>query len=276
MPINVTEKFESRRLTSGDDATLELTYTVTGTDDEGAVKSAVLASSPERYGSPQNLPYLFRRKVRVEPEGPELWIATVLYDREWEVLISSGGVTRVAGPDDRFDFDTSGGTQHITQSLATPGRYGQAPDHQGAIGVSQTAVEGTDIVVPTVNFSETHHFIDVTWAYRRAIAELTGKVNKSAFRGFDPGEVLFLGASGSRRNSFDDAPWSVTLRFAASPNRSNFAVGPINVSSKKGWEYMWIRYAPSDDAESGTRIKRPVGVYIERVYEEANFSGLKI
>jgi hypothetical protein len=276
MPVTATEKFESRRLTAGDDATLELVYTVAGTDDESEAKIATLAASPERYGSPQNLPYLFRRSVQVEPEGPGLWVATVRYDRQWQVLIHGGGVTRVAGPGDRFEFDTSGGTQHITQSLATPGRYGQAPDNQGAIGVSQTAVEGTDIVVPVFNFSETHHFLDISWSQRREIAELTGKVNQSAFRGFSPGEVLFLGASGGRRNSFDDTPWSVTFRFAASPNRSNFAVGPINVSSKKGWEYMWIRYAPSDDAESGTRIKRPVGVYIERVYEEANFSGLKI
>jgi len=276
MSITCTEKFESRRLTTGDDPTLVLAYTVAGTDDEAEAKNCVMAASPERYGAPDNLPYLFRQSVEVEPEGPGLWSATARYDRNWEVLVAGGGVVRVAGPDDRFDFDSSGGTQHITQSLATVARYGQAPDFGGAIGVSQTAVEGADIVVPEFNFSESHRFQAISQSYRRTLVGLTGKTNNAPFRGFAAGEVLFLGASGSRRNSFHDTPWDVTFRFAASPNREDISVGSITGIAKKGWEYMWVRYAAADDADAGVRVKRPVGVYVERVYDEANFAGLGV
>ena len=271
MSVTVTEKFESRRLTTGENATLELAFNVFGTDDEAEAKQVLLAASPETYGSAANPPYLCRRSVQLEPVGPTLWSATVHYDTNWDAPIWA---------EDNYEFDTSGGTQHITQSLSTVARYAApgyyAPNCQGAIGVSQTAVEGVDIVVPIFNFSETHHFSNVSWSYRRRIADLTGKVNSGSFRGFERGEVLFLGASGSRRDSYTETPWEVTFRFAAQQNRGNIRVGNIGRIYKKGWEYMWIRYAAEDDENAGTRIKRPVAVYIEQVYEEASFSGLGI
>jgi hypothetical protein len=105
---------------------------------------------------------------------------------------------------------------------------------------------------------------------------LTGKVNGSSFRGFNPGEVLFLGASGSWRDSRDDTPWEVTFHFAAQANRYNIRVGNMTGITKQGWDYMWVRYKAEDHEGAGTRIKRPVGVYIEQVYEVADFSGLRI
>ncbi|MDR1611881.1 MAG: hypothetical protein LBT97_03750 [Planctomycetota bacterium] len=267
MAVTVTEKFESRHLTTGENATLELAFNVFGTDDEAQAKQAVLAASPETYGSSRDQPYLRRQGVQLEPEGPQLWNATVRYDSNWDAPVWA---------EDSFEFDTTGGTQHITQSLSTVTSYGRAPNCYGAIGVSQSAVEGVDIVVPVFNFSETHHFSSISWSYRHVIAGLTGKVNYYSFRGFDRGEVLFLGASGSRRDSYSSTPWEVTFRFAAQQNRTNIQVGNITGIRKWGWEYMWVRYEPADDYNTKTRIKRPVGVYIEKVYELASFAGLGI
>ena len=42
MSVTVTEKFESRRLTTGENATLELAFNVFGTDDEAEAKQALL------------------------------------------------------------------------------------------------------------------------------------------------------------------------------------------------------------------------------------------
>ena len=149
----------------------------------------------------------------------------------------------------RFSFDTGGVTAHITQSLATISRYapsGTAPDCQGAIGVTSDSVEGTDITVPVYNFTETHYLpiATVTGAYKAALFQLTGKVNNAPFKGFATGEVLFLGASGSQRGADD---WEITYRFAASPNVTGLAVGPITGINKKGWEYLWVRYADAED-----------------------------
>jgi hypothetical protein len=48
------------------------------------------------------------------------------------------------------------------------------------------------------------------------------------------------------------------------------------VASKKGWEYLWVRYADEEDAGSSTLVKKPVAAYVERVYEEGNFAALGI
>lgn len=101
---------------------------------------------------------------------------------------------------------------------------------------------------------------------------LTGKTNDAAWRGFAAGEVLFQGVSGSYRSGDDVV--ELTFRFAASPNRTNINVGGITVSSKKGWDYMWVRYA--DNVDGDNIVKQPVAVYVERVYEEGDFGGLGI
>ena len=90
------------------------------------------------------------------------------------------------------------------------------------------------------------------------------------------GECLFLGASGSRRGTGSDDDWEITFRFAASPNQANLPVGDMIVAAKKGWEYLWVRYADAEDAGSNTLVQRPVAAYVEKVYEEADFVGLEV
>ena len=87
------------------------------------------------------------------------------------------------------------------------------------------------------------------------------------------GECLFLGASGSKRGEED---WEITFRFAASPNRTGITVGDITGIAKKGWEYLWVRYADAEDAAAKALVKKPVAVYVEKVYEDGDFSGLGI
>jgi len=62
-----------------------------------------------------------------------------------------------------------------------------------------------DITVPVYSFSETHYnsLAFVTESYKQTLFGLTGKVNNAAFKGFAAGEVLFLGASGSKRGDED-------------------------------------------------------------------------
>lgn len=267
MPITVTEKFESRRSTAGDNPSAELVYTVRGTDDDLAARAAAEAASPGTYDG------LLRQTVSVEPVGPELWEATARFSLTQQSSPPQTG-------ESVFNFDTGGGTQHITQSKQTVNRYGApgttAPDFNGAIGVTGDGVEGVDITVPVYQFSETHYLPDaqVTSGYKATLFGLTGKVNNGSWKGFNAGEVLFLGASGSRRGTSADADWEITFRFAASPNASGIAVGPISGVSKKGWEYLWVRYADAEDAGSQAIVKRPVAAYVERVYDEGNFGAL--
>jgi hypothetical protein len=97
--------------------------------------------------------------------------------------------------------------------------------------VTPDRVEGTDITVPVFNFTETHYILNelVTPAYKLTLFNLTGKVNGGVFKGFAKGEVLFLGASGSKRG-LDD--WEITYRFAASPNVASLSLGGIRLLRK--------------------------------------------
>lgn len=275
MPMTITENIDSRQITENQSA--ELLYTITGTADESEALAVLKTTAPTV------LLNMKRQPLTVEPVHIDttpanvdqcIWTGRATYAPfEYQQPPETG--------DSSFAFDTGGGTQHITQSLATVQRYaasGTAPDFRGAIGVTHDNVEGVDITVPVYQFSETHYLpaSQVTQSYKAALFQLTGKVNSDSFRGLAAGECLFLGASGSRRGTGPDDDWEITFRFAGSPNRTNLTIGSITGIDKKGWEYLWVRYADAEDTASKTLVKQPVAVYIEKVYQEASFSGLGI
>lgn len=264
MPASIAELFQGRSETLAEKSSAELPYVVRGAADEAEVKALALAGTPAAH---DGLP---RKSIEiVERVNADTWKVAVRYETSEMPDL----------PEPQFSFDTGGGTQHVTQSLATVQRYAPAgkvaPDFKGAIGVSSDAVEGVDIAVPVYCFAETHYLPDsmVTNPYKGLLFALTGKVNNAPFKGFQPGECLFMGASGSKRGTEN---WELAFRFAASPNRAGLAVGDIAGIEKKGWEYMWVRYADAEDAAAKTLVKRPAAVYIERVYESGDFAGLGI
>ncbi|HHM13125.1 MAG TPA: hypothetical protein ENJ16_06195 [Planctomycetaceae bacterium] len=262
MPVTIVEKFDSREATVGvDSPNIDLLYVVQGTDNDAVVKATVESTIPAIYDG------LVFQDYHITPLGAGVWEVSVRYGKK---------EPKDTG-ESQFSFDTGGGTTHITQSLQTVARYAPpgkvAPDFRGAIGVTHDSVEGTDITIPVYNFTETH-YVDaslVTGAYKATLFALTGKTNNAAFKGFARGEVLFLGASGSLRSQED---WEITFRFAASPNVTGLVIGDIAGIDKKGWEYLWVRYADAED--QNVLVKKPIAVYVERVYEEGDFSLLGI
>ena len=236
MPIEVAERVTSRKW-SGQTLTME--YLITGSADEQAVKAALLGAVDAAYND-------LKRddgSLSIEP----VWADTAggTSDGLWEATIDYVPTPRVVFPprevgDSVFSFDTTGGTQHITQSVQTVSKTGKSgstpPDFKGAIGVTKDSVEGVDITVPVYAFSETHYLplSAVTTAYKQALFGLTGKVNSGSFRGLAAGECLFLGASGTQRG---DSDWEITFKFAGSPNKSNIQIGDLQpVPAKKGWD----------------------------------------
>ena len=167
---------------------------------------------------------------------------------------------------------------HRNQSLKTVAKVpNDAPDFGGAIEVDNEGnVNGVDVTMPVLNFTETHTMAGsrVSTSYKKTVAALTGTVNKSGFRGFSAGEVLFLGASGTKRSKKQNAPWEITFRFAVSPNQTGLEVGKLKVSSKRGWDYLWVRYADKVAENKKNVIKEPVAVYVEQVYPEGDFGNL--
>ena len=256
----IIEKFDSKQISeSKDNPTAELSYMIMNTEDYATAKNLMGGTVPLKFGD------LFLDDYHIVHVGNGVWEGTARYIK-WK-------------SESQYSFDTGGGTQHITQSIANVGKYSaagfSAPDFFGAIGVTDDRVEGTDITVPIFNFTETHYIQDilVTPAYKLALFNLTGKVNGTGFKGFAKGEVLFLGASGAKRGLED---WEITFRFAASPNVASLSLGGITGVAKEGWHYLWVRFIDDEDTTAKALIKRPVAAYVEQVYAYGDFSGLGI
>lgn len=250
------------------DNSAELTYIIRHTHDDAVARQALLNGSPWSWRGKR------REDAEVEEIGHHLWLGTVRYsERETQRQVNQS----------RFSFETRGGSQHISQSLATVGRYAAtgttAADFGGAIAVDGDSVQGTEITVPVYTFTETHYFDDVSTGYKSTLFYLTGRVNDASFKGLAAGEALFLGAAGTKSGSNSGGggePWEITFAFAGSPNVSGLSIGEITGIAKKGWEYLWVRYTEAEDTAAKMLIRKPIAAYVERVYREGNFASLGI
>lgn len=263
------ERVKSRRVVTEYELvkSVEMHFWLTGTANDEAAWTYTLANTLGQYAG------LNRKSVNIEPE----WVNLTTNDGLWYITIVYGEYPIVG--ESTFSFDTSGGQQHITQSLQTVARRalpGRTPsDCKGAIGVTNDSVEGVDIVMPVYSFSEAHYFVDefVTLDYRLTLRNLTATVNNSAWRGFEAGEVLFLGAAGSKRGFGD---WEIRFSFASSENEDEYRVGDVLPAPKKGWHWAWVRYADDTDVSSASWVKTPKELHIEKVYKESDFTLLGI
>ncbi len=282
MSLIVYEKSKSPRArfvnpTDNNGSSVEFSYVVIGTADEIAAANAALAIAPLAYLV--NSETLIRQEVAPESTGPDSWDVVVRYgteDQQRSQEVPQPGTWH-------FNFDTSGGTHKITQSLQTLWR-GQrslsnpAPDLLGAINYDGKKVQGVEIVVPKLEFSITAYYAPqaVDTAFMVNIARKTGKVNSATWLGFAAGELLFLGGSGDGDIPTVAGqrvkPIPVTFKFAASENRTNITVGDITVPSKAGWDYLWVRYEKVESA--GFVYPIPVHAYVEKVYERTDYAAL--
>jgi hypothetical protein len=263
MTVTVTEKFQSRDVVRGTNPSAQLNFVIQGTEDYDEALTQLASKAPAAFDSLPRLNY------GIEPVTETIWLGFARYGHQ-SVQDTGEAV---------YQFDTGGGSQHITQSLGTVRRYARpgtmAGNFRGAIGVTADSVEGVDITVPVYSFSEVHYknngFVDDN--YKATLFELTGTVNSRNFKKFAAGEVLFLGASGTKRGADD---WELVYRFSASPNTSGMVIGDISGVSKGGWEYLWVQYVDAEDSNAQTLIKQPISVHIEQVYPYKDFDRLRL
>jgi len=206
---------------------------------------------------------LYRQKVSIDPKGYGLYVASADYATKKNEV----------GEYD-FDFDTQGGTIHITQSKSTTSfPAGAATDHKGAIDVQGTEVKGTEIVIPALRltYSFKHPTGVVNEALAVTLARATGRTNSVQWHGFAAGELLFLGATGRGSST---GPATLSYHIAASENVTGLTIGAVTAVAKKGWESVWISYKPAVDGGNNKRAMVPEFVYVERVYDTCAFASI--
>lgn len=290
MSITITQDIEASYVPH---RSAEIVFTIVGAKDEAEAGVALgdATRGPGNY-APKLYKDLFRKERRVEAVHIASQTDTELIPQN--IFKATVTYSHIDPASYIASFDTTGGSQHITQSFHTVARYPAltAPHMQGAIGYDGERVNGVDIVIPVYNFTEQHWMTkkacDV--AFRMNLALWTGGVNNAPFRGFAAGEVHFLGVSGQLgiNDNADDDPvdpdegpeqWNLTFQFAASPNRlmangNQLTVGAILNVEKLGWEYLWVLYG--DTVDQGRLVQHPVACYVERLYPWIDFANLKI
>lgn len=236
--------------------------------------------------------YWLRKRLEIQGVGNAYFDCTATYQTLQPKEKENDNNNNSSFTPGTIAWDTTGHTEHITQSLSTRKAPDNAPDYNNAIGVSGESVNGVDVVRPSLRYSE-------TWIMPVAIAtscdfignvyRLTGTVNMNKFRCFDMGEALFMGARGQWSG---DQPYvAVTFDFQCR-TKSNIwlpdfygsgaeyspggdapgGVGGLVV--KNPWDYVWFVY--QSDVQAGSLVKKPTAVYAETVYDYRDWSGLQI
>jgi hypothetical protein len=248
----------------------------------------------------QPLVRLRAESYSLEHDADDLWKVIVNYEKLGaDDPTQSGPLKRVRS------FDTTGGTQTVTQGRGPANGesvYGpsgllagqNAPSMYGAVNVDDRGVNGVDIVVPQMTWTESYDVPStyVTNAYVRAVHLLTGTINAAPFRGFARGEVLFLGMTGQQEWDAQrgDGPWSLAYKFSATPNRGSPTfhdtngggglppepIGEITTYNKFGQDFLWVKYATQDDQNNNIVIRKPLFVYVNKVYPDGDFSKIGI
>lgn len=246
----------------------------------GEVKDAISTYMPRYWASPVG--YWRRKGIAIKGIGKQCFECTGEYTT-LVPAVSAGGGGEGDQPEDNRQFvpgsiawDTTGSTEHITSALGERVIGPDDDNFENAINVQGTNVQGIDKVVPAMKYSETWIMpaqVGLSEAFVKTVYTLTGTVNASRFRAFEPGEALFMG--GRAQWSGDQPYTTVTFDFQARANDPAFYVKGLPTANKKGWEYVWVVYQPYSSA-SGLLIQKPKCYVIDQIYKEVDWSALNI
>lgn len=280
----------------------ELRDSESGSIDQSGLEAAEVWSIQKRYVIGQCPGGFYEAAAGIAPYAPRY--VRNPFGRVWrrkrlnlkglgkavfEVSADYETLTPIAGEDAQDDsssdsnfvpgslaWDTTGNTERRTQALEERVVGDAGIDMKGAINVSGTSVQGIDVVVPGMRYTETWIMpleIGLSTAYVASVFAVTGTTNKDKFRAFNSGECLFLGA---RAQWSGDQPYvPVTFEFQARPDDQEYELaGGLPKTTKKGWEYVWIIY--DSDVDNDRQVQRPKAYVFDKIYKEGDFSLLRI
>jgi hypothetical protein len=252
----------------------EIQYLVTGAKNRGEAIAGVLAEAPDEYnGVPLH-------EVRFDAWQHDTATIVAVYQR-------SDGSAAGGSDDDEpmLNYDCGGGTRHVVQAINQTKVYpsNDTTDDAGGMigwnGKSGSEAEFAGVDMPAANmrlgYTKTvsvHKLASVE--YMKTVAACVGKVNATPFRGWDVGELMFLGTSYSTPMR-GAGRISVTFNFQANPNQTNATVAGHSVGAKKGFQYLWSRSKTKNNT-SGKPVIDIEGIYRSDVVEVADFSRLGI
>ena len=248
--------------------TAEVTYLCKGSDDPLICRQGLLDSTLYLINNYDGLVLKTLARQRLSNEA-------------WRFVCAYGNVPEPDGY--VVSIDTSGGQFLRTEALFPNAQFPRSgfnmSDFGSAINVDNGEVKGVDVVGGALKLNVVAKVLAANIgdpiAYAKTISNLTGKVNSATYLGFDPGELLFTGASGEVITNGDP---TLTFSFEARPNQTNLTVGPVSGISAGGHEYVWMEYITQADTvgADGRAVQQAIGANVSVVYQSVSFAALGI
>jgi hypothetical protein len=202
--------------------------------------------------------------------------------------------TAFPGRTGSFQFETGGGRRTVLKNISTrqvTSRSVYAVPYTEAelgpfINANEDGIEGVEIEGSVFRFSVSKAWspAELAPSYVSTLYEFTNCTNSSAVNvnvdgivlSFAIGELLFLGASGSRD---DDGLWKITYNFAAQKNLpAGTVIGDLTAfaSPVLGWSYLEIRTFGTTEGSPPIPVRKPRAAIEHVVYNSANLNALGI
>ena len=266
---------------SNSNSTATVTYIVEGTEDDITACTSAYEFTPDEFS---------------EIPKKSASVAERLTENAWKIEVNYGSESKSSSGDSgseddeaTMNFDCSAGTKHMTQAIeqtcvyAGSGESKDSSDEASAVPIgwngkdgSESEAAGVDVSIGELRetYTKTMSKSKVTGtSWKRKVAELVGKVNSGSFKGWNAGEVMFLGCSYSAPSK-GSKKVSVSFHFAIRLNESKATVAGQNIGSKKGFEYLWA--LTDDEVRDGERKRKVRKIYKAVVCETDGFGGLGI
>ncbi|MDD5727554.1 MAG: hypothetical protein PHV59_03225 [Victivallales bacterium] len=194
------------------------------------------------------------------------------YDVNYEKSLSGNPDTPTV-QEPRYSFHTSHAQAKMIRHKGEVWKSEGAKSLPG-IHLTEEGYKGVDVAKanPLETLDLTVKRSKVTPDYKRTLIKMVHTVNKERFKGWEPGEVLFVGANISR---YGDEDYNITFEFAISPNKKDIDLMGITIPEKKGWHYAWVieKQKICDDKEI---LPVAQSAYVHKIFEESDFELLGI
>ena len=264
-------------------------YLLTGYASASAARTALLATAPATFNG------LGLRPTEVSVEEQETVDGSGNRDYIGRAGYGTPGGQQTPSPDldvgnTRISISTAGGSVTVIESLETIRTSAGAPDHSGAIGVTDQGPQGTTILTGGLDLTITKivDSTDLDIAYLNDIVSLTTPnphTNNATFSHTDTdgrqislaaGEALFIGMQNTPRGDGTD---ELRFNFKGSANLTDALPNSPWTIIKEGWAHLWIDHKLEDNTGSAADpdlTAVATHYYVERVYPEGNFALLGI
>jgi hypothetical protein len=251
----------------GKSISAEIHYIVFDASDEQTALNAVLGYAPKSLDSSIALD-----RIEIDERLEEnTFSVTATYNTS-----SSSNENNKEDEEATLSFHCGGGSTHVAVAYEQECIFGNI-DPGLAVGWNGETGEKLEIAgvdVPAPDFRETYtkrmNVSKLTTNYRRKVGNLVGKVNKSTFKGWQPGEAMLVNVSFSA--SEKDSSVMVTFEFSIRPNEDTTLWG--EKVFKRGFDYLWTM--PQTKMVDKKPALKPKALFRAQIVQYADFSVLGV